>query len=338
MSSVRAWAAPAPKQPLAPITVEFGALGAEEVEVAVEHCGLCHSDLSMIDDEWRRSRFPLVPGHEAVGRVVAAGASVRRVAVGDRVGVGWYASSCMACAECLAGDAHLCSRATETIVGRHGGFAERVRLHWLWATPLPAGLDFAGAGPLFCGGITVFSPIVEFGVRPTDRVAVLGIGGLGHLAVRFLRAWGCEVTAITSSAAKAPAVRELGAHEVVSLDDPAGLKRCARRFDFLLVTANASLPWNDLLATLAPRGRMHVVGAVLEPIPVPAFALIGGQKSVSGSPLGRPATIARMLDFCARHDIRPIVERFPLSRINQALAHLRSGKARWRIVLDNDYA
>ena len=128
-------------------------------------------------------------------------------------------------------------------------------------------------------------------------------------------------------------MRELGAHEVVSLDDPAALKRCARRFDFLLVTANASLPWNDLLATLAPRGRMHVVGAVLEPIPVPAFALIGGQKSVSGSPLGRPATIARMLDFCARHDIRPIVERFPLSQVNQALAHLsparRAGGSCW---------
>ena len=335
---IRAWAAPRATATMESFAYDPAPLGDEEVEVAVEHCGLCHSDLSMIDDEWRRSRFPLVPGHEAVGRVVAAGAKVRRVAPGDRVGVGWYASSCMACTECLAGDAHLCARATETIVGRHGGFAERVRLHWLWATPLPAGLDFASAGPLFCGGITVFSPIIEFGVRPTDRVAVLGIGGLGHLAVRFLRAWGCEVTAITSTAAKAPAVRELGAHEVVSLDDANALKRCARRFDFLLVTANASLPWSDLLATLAPRGRMHVVGAVLEPIPVPAFALIGGQKSVSGSPLGRPATIARMLDFCARHDIRPIVERFPLSRINQALAHLRSGRARWRIVLDNDYA
>ena len=334
---IRAWAAPRAAASMEAFDYDPGMLGDEEVEVAVEHCGLCHSDLSMIDDEWRRSRYPLVPGHEAVGRVVAAGPQVRRVAVGDRVGVGWYASSCMACAECLAGDAHLCARATETIVGRHGGFAERVRLHWLWATPLPPGLDAASAGPLFCGGITVFAPILDGGVRPTDRVAVLGIGGLGHLAVRFLRAWGCEVTAITSIGAKAAAVRELGAHEVVALDDPAGLKRCARRFDLLLVTANANLPWNALLASLAPRGRMHLVGAIPDPVPVPAFVLIGGQKSLAGSPLGRPATVARMLDFCARHDIRPIVERFPLSRVNAALAHLKAGKARWRIVLDNDY-
>ena len=335
---IRAWAAPRAAASMEAFDYDPGTLGDEEVEVAVEHCGLCHSDLSMIDDEWRRSRYPLVPGHEAVGRVVAAGPQVRRVAVGDRVGVGWYASSCMACAECLGGDAHLCARATETIVGRHGGFAERVRLHWLWATPLPPGLDAASAGPLFCGGITVFAPILDGGVRPTDRVAVLGIGGLGHLAVRFLRAGGCEVTAITSSGSKAAAVRELGAHEVVALDDPTGLKRCARRFDLLLVTANANLPWNALFATLAPRGRMHLVGAIPDPVPVPAFVLIGGQKSLGGSPLGRPATVARMLDFCARHDIRPIVERFPLSRVNAALAHLKAGKARWRIVLDNDYA
>ena len=306
------------------------------VEVAVEHCGICHSDLSMLDNEWGRTRYPLVPGHEAVGRVVAAGRSVLRVAVGDRVGIGWYVASCMHCRHCIAGDQHLCASAKGTIVGHHGGFATRLRCHWAWATPLPAALDPARAGPLFCGGITVFSPIVEFGVRPTDRVAVVGIGGLGHLAVQFLAKWGCEVTALTSSTAKHDEARALGAHEVAVSTDEATLERLAGRFDFVLVTVNVPLPWSALTASLAPRGRLHFVGAVLEPIAVQAFALIGGRRSISGSPLGRPSTVADMLEFCARHGVAAQTEHFPLARVNDAIAHLRSGKARYRVVLDNE--
>lgn len=335
--AIRAYAAASAAAPLEPYSYDPGPLPAEWLEVAVEHCGLCHSDLSMLDNEWGRTKYPFVPGHEAVGRVVAVGDGVKRARVGDRVGVGWFAASCMACAPCVAGDNHLCANSQETIVGHHGGFAERVRCHWAWATPLPPALNAETAGPLFCGGITVFSPIVEFGIRPTDRVAVVGIGGLGHLAVQFLSHWGCEVTALTSSTAKRDEALALGAHDVVASSDPAALARHAGRWDFVLVTANVTLPWQKLIAALAPRGRLHFVGAVLEPVPVAAFSLIGGRKSISGSPLGRPATVVEMLEFCARHDIAPQVERFPMSRANDALERLRNGKPRYRIVLDNDF-
>lgn len=334
--SIQALAAPAHGRPLERWSYEPEPLPEDWVEVAVEHCGVCHSDLSMLDNDWRRTSYPFVPGHEVVGRVVAAGPAARRVRVGDRVGVGWYASSCMACGQCMDGRHHLCGQSTGLITDGYGGFADRVRCHWGWATPLPDGLDAAGAGPLFCGGITVFGPIEAFGVKPTDRVGVVGIGGLGHLALRFLRAWGCEVTAFTSSESKRAEALSLGAHRAIASTDESALRKVAGTFDFILVTANVTLPWGSYLAALAPRGRLHFVGAVLEPVPVPAFALIGGQKSVSGSPLGSPATLDRMLAFCARHGIAPTVERFPMSRANDALAHLRSGKARYRIVLDND--
>jgi uncharacterized zinc-type alcohol dehydrogenase-like protein len=189
---------------------------------------------------------------------------------------------------------------------------------------------------LFCGGITVFNPIVQFAVQPTDRVGVIGIGGLGHLALQFLNKWGCEVTAFTSTGAKADEARKLGAHAVVNSRDPSELEAVAGTFDFILSTVNVDLDWDAYLGALAPRGRLHSVGAVPSPLPIPAFTLLAGQKSVSGSPLGSPATTASMLEFCARHGIAAQTEHFPLSRVNEAFEHLRAGKARYRIVLDND--
>ncbi len=334
---IRAWAASAAGQALQPFEFSAGELPDDWVEVAVEYCGICHSDLSMLDDEWGRSQFPLVAGHEVVGRVVAAGSAVQRVAVGDRVGIGWFVGSCNHCGQCVAGQQHLCGETQETIVGRHGGFAERVRAHWLWAEPLPEALNPAAVGPLFCGGATVFSPIVEFGIKPTDRVGVVGIGGLGHLAVQFLAAWGCEVTAFTSSEAKAEEARQLGAHRIVNSRDKGSLKAEAGRYDFVLVTVNVELNWLAYLQALAPRGRLHFVGAVLAPLQLPAFGLIGGQKSVSGSPMARPATVAQMLQFCARHGIAPWVEEFAMSEVNEAIEHLRQGQARYRVVLKADW-
>ncbi len=332
MSLIQAYAALAPGRPLEPLTFDPGPLRPEQVEIQVESCGICHSDLSMLDNAWGISAYPLVPGHEIIGTVVAAGPQVKRVRVGDRVGLGWFAGSCLACPSCLDGQQHLCAQGEQTIVGRWGGFADRVRCDWLWAIPLPDTLDAASAGPLFCGGITVFSPIARY-VKPTDRVGVVGIGGLGHLAVQFLAKWGCEVYALTSSTAKRSEAQQLGAQHTVDSRDPADLARLTGKLDFLLVTANVPLPWEVLLATLAPQGRMHVVGAVLEPIPVPAFALITGQKSLSGSPLGSPALTAQMLAFCARHQIAPQVEYFPMTEVNAALARVRSGQARYRVVL-----
>src|SRR6185437_42197 len=334
MNEIHGWAARGAKQRLEPFTYDAGPLGPEEVEIAVEHCGLCHSDLSILNNDWGLSRYPVILGHEAVGKVVAAGDDVKGLQMGQRGGVGWNFDSCMHCHECMTGNHNLCPEVAATIVGHHGGFADRLRAHWAWTIPLPDALDISAAGPLLCGGITVFSPLLTYGVRPTDRVGIVGIGGLGHLALKFARAWGCEVTAFTSNTSKIDELRRLGAHRIVSSRNSVEILSAANSLDFLFITVNTPLDWSALLKTLKPNGRMHVVGAVLEPMPISAFDLIMQQKSVSGSPTGGPAAISAMLDFAARHNVAPQVEHFPLSKVNDAIEHLAAGRARYRIVLD----
>ena len=337
MANITAFAATATGKPLTPFEFDPGPLGAEQVEIKVDYCGLCHSDLSMLNNEWGMSGYPFVGGHEVVGTVIAAGPHAKRVEVGDRVGLGWNSGSCLSCAPCLSGDHNMCVKGEATIVGRHGGFADRVRSHWLWAAPMPKTVSSVSGGPLLCGGITVFNPIVQFDVRATDRVGVVGIGGLGHMALRFLNKWGCDVTAFTSSDSKADEAKQLGAHHVINSRDSAAIAKAAGSFDLLLVTVNVPLDWSALIAALAPRGRIHFVGAVPVPVPVVAFSLIGGQKEVSGSPSGAPGVVDKMLEFCARHEIAPMVEEFPMSKINDALEHLKAGKARYRVVLKSDF-
>lgn len=337
MSTYRAWAAPTPGAALETFEYDPGPLGAEDVEITVEHCGICHSDLSMLDNQWGFTQYPFVPGHEAIGRVTALGANAKGVVMGQRVGLGWNAHSCLHCDSCLAGNQNLCRELQPTLGGRHGAFADKVRAHWVWVVPLPDGLEAEESGPLLCGGITVFAPLLELGISPTARVGVVGIGGLGHMALKFCRAWGCEVTAFTSSASKEEEARAFGAHHVVSTGDAAALEKLAGQFDLIIDTVNVSLDWNGLLAALGPNGRLHVVGAVLEPIPVPAFSLIMGQKSLSGSPTGSRGALDTMLAFAARHRVAPKTEHFPMSRVNEAMAHLRAGKARYRVVLDADF-
>lgn len=335
---IRAWAAHEKAGSFSEISYDPGEIRADEVEIAVEACGLCHSDLSLLDEEWGETPFPLVPGHEVVGTVRALGKGVRHLKIGQRVGVGWLARSCLTCNTCMSGDHNLCATAQGIAVGRFGGFGEAVRVQAAWAVPLPEGLDARAAGPLFCGGITVFAPIVAFNVKPTDRVGVIGIGGLGHLALQFLNAWGCEVTAFTSTGAKAEEAKKFGAHRIVDSRSKDALKAEAGRYDFILSTVAVPLDWKRYIAALAPKGRLHTVGAVSEPLEIPAFSLIGGQKSVSGSPVGSPAVMAQMLEFCARHQINPQVEYMPMSQIDDAFQRLRDGKPRYRIVLENDFA
>jgi uncharacterized zinc-type alcohol dehydrogenase-like protein len=332
----KAWIAKGAKQPMVLETVDLGPLGSEDVEVAVETCGLCHSDVSVLNNEWGISQFPAILGHEVVGRITAMGPNAKGLAVGQRVGVGWFAGSCMHCHQCMSGSHHLCPQAQPTIVGHRGGFASRVRAHWAWTIPLPEKLNFADAGPLLCGGITVFSPLMMYS-KPTDRVAVIGIGGLGHLAIKFAHAYGCDVTAFTSSESKFDEAKGFGANHVASTRDSAAIKKLAGSFDLVISTINASIDWDAMIGTLAPNGRLHNVGAVLEPIPVSAFALILQQRSVSGSPTGSPVAIETMLDFASRHNIAPQTEHFPMSKINEAFTRLESGKARYRIVLDADF-
>jgi uncharacterized zinc-type alcohol dehydrogenase-like protein len=323
MTLIDAWVATAAKEKLVRQQIDLGPLGAEEVEVKVENCGLCHSDLSVLKNDWGISSYPAVLGHEVIGRITAVGASAKGLKIGQRVGIGWTASSCMYCRQCMSGDQHLCSKARPTILGHRGGFASHVRAHWAWTLPLPEKLNFAEAGPLLCGGITVFNPLAMY-AKPTSRVGIVGIGGLGHMGVKFAAAYGCDVTAFTSSEAKFDEARGFGAHQVVSSRDSVAIKKLAGTLDLLIITANVSL------------GRMHVVGAVAEPIPVAAFSLIFTQRSVSGSPTGSPVAIETMLDFAARHNIAPQTEHMPMSRINDAFERLEAGKARYRIVLDAD--
>lgn len=338
MNNIRAWAAKKAGEKLEAYRFDMGPLGSEEVEVKVEYCGLCHSDISMLENDWGNSSYPLVPGHEIVGEITALGNHAKGLQVGQYVGIGWIKESCMFCASCIAGTPHLCAAAKATIVGHHGGVAERVRAHWAWATPLPAGLDIAVVAPLFCGGVTVFSPLIDFSVRPTDRVGIVGIGGLGHLAVQFAHAWGCEVTAFTSNNSKYEDVKKFGAHHVIPTYDAGAMAAIAGSLDFLLVTANVPLPWDALLSALSPKGTLHIVGVVLEDIPIQALQLISGQKTISGSSTGSPNHVTMMLDFCARHNISPQVENFPMSRVNDALDCLKKGEARYRIVLNADFA
>ncbi|MEO1038697.1 MAG: NAD(P)-dependent alcohol dehydrogenase [Pseudomonadota bacterium] len=335
---IRAYQVSEPKGRFGVVEYDPGPIKADEVEIAVESCGLCHSDMSLLDDEWGVTKFPLTPGHEVVGLVSRVGADVAHLQQGQRVGVGWFSRSCMTCDPCMHGDHNMCVMVEQIAVGRRGGFGDAVRVQSHWATPLPDGVDAVAAGPLFCGGITVFNPIVQFGVKPTDRVGVIGIGGLGHLALQFLNAWGCEVTAFTSTDAKAEEARSLGAHRTVNSRDAEALKVEAGRYDFILSTVAADMDWPTYMNMLGPRGRLHTVGIPPKPIPGIAFQLIGAQRSISGSPLGSPATIRQMLDFCARHDIKPMIERLPMSEIDEAFERLREGKPRYRIVLENDFA
>jgi uncharacterized zinc-type alcohol dehydrogenase-like protein len=331
--TIKGWAATAANRPLEPFEYDPGPLADDDVEVAVEYCGVCHSDASVMNNEWGFTSYPVIPGHEVIGKVIALGSNAKGLKIGQRVGIGWASGSCMHCEQCVSGDGNLCPEGKATIVGRHGGFADRVRVQWLWAVPIPDGLSAADAGPLMCGGVTVFTPFRAFDIRPTDRVGVVGIGGLGHLALKFAKAWGCEVTAFTSSDSKAGEARGFGAHNVVNSRNEDAIRKAAGTLDLLIVTVNVPLDWNALLGTLRPKGRLHVVGAILEPIPVHAFDLITTQRSVSGSPNGAPATTAAMLNFAARHDILPQTEHFPIAKVNDAIQHLLDGKARYRIVL-----
>lgn len=337
MSTAKAWKADAAHAKLTLTDIDLGPLQADEVEIDVAYCGLCHSDLSIVNNDWGLTQYPVVPGHEAVGKIVAIGSAVKNLQIGQVVGVGWNAESCMYCDDCITGEHQLCRSLTPTIVGHDGGFAERIRSHWAWAIPLPESMDLSSAGPLLCAGATVFAPLLNFDIKPTDHIGIVGIGGLGHLALKFARAWGCEVTAFTSTDAKADEAREFGAHNVINSRSADDILGSANTLDLLLITVNTKMDWSALVKTLRNNGRMAIVGAVLEPLEVSAIDLIFGQKRVAGSLNASPAVTASMIEFAARHNILPKTEVFPMSQVNEAIQHLANGKARYRVVLEADF-
>jgi len=320
---------------LEPFEYDPGPLDDHDVEIAVEYCGICHSDLSMINNEWGMTRYPFVPGHEVAGRISAVGKHVSKFKEGDRVGLGWHSSYCNECNTCLEGDHNLCGSAKGTIIGRHGGFADKVRAQATSVVALPDAISSETAGPLFCGGVTVYNPLVQYDIKPTSKVAVIGIGGLGHMALKFLNAWGCEVTAFTSSESKVAQALELGAHKTLSSIDDAELKKAAFSFDLIISTVNVGLNWNAYINTLKAKGRLHFVGALTEPVQINMLGMMFAQRSISSSPVGSPAVIAEMLEFADRHNIAAEVETFDMKDLNDAVDRLENGSPRFRVVLKN---
>jgi len=330
--TIQAYAAHKANGKLESFEYELDSLKPDEVDVDVEYCGICHSDLHMLKNEWGITQYPFVPGHEIIGKVSAIGDMVSHLEVGQYVGVGWRARSCLICDQCLSGHHNRCLKGEDVIVGRYGGFADKVRCQAVWAFPLPKNINIKTAGPLFCGGITVFNPIIQNNIKATDHVAVVGIGGLGHMALKFLNSWGCEVTVFSTNPEKEKEARQFGAHNFLN---SLTLRSSANIFDMVLVTTNVDLDWDLYINMLRPGGKLHIVGAAPQ-IKATVSPLVSGERSIGGSPIGGPATINMMLDFCNRHAIEPVIEEFPISRVNEALSHLESGKARYRIVLRND--
>ncbi|WP_312284842.1 NADPH-dependent aldehyde reductase Ahr [Yokenella regensburgei] len=339
MSKIKSYAAKEAGAELEVWEYDAGELLPDDVEVEVDYCGICHSDLSMIDNEWGISQYPLVAGHEVIGHVAALGSAAQSkgLKIGQRVGVGWTARSCGHCDACISGNQINCLEGSTATIMNRGGFANKLRADWQWVIPLPDSIDIERAGPMLCGGITVFKPLLTHHITATSRVGVIGIGGLGHIAIKLLRAMGAEVTAFSSNPAKEQEVRTMGADKVVNSRDPQALKALAGQYDLIINTVNVSLDWQPYFEALAYSGNFHTVGAVLKPLSVPAFTLIQGDRSVSGSATGNPSELRTLMKFAGRSRVAPTTELFPMSKINEALKHVREGKARYRVVLKADF-
>ncbi len=333
--SFNCFAAPAAKEKLKPFQYDPQPLEPTEVEVTITHCGICHSDIHLIDNDWGVSNYPLIPGHEIVGNVAAVGAAIKILNPGQRVGIGWQCGSDHVCEWCVKGEDNLCAKQIATCVGRPGGFAQAIRVDARFAFPLPETLDSAAAAPLFCGGATVYSPLREHIDAPNKRVGIIGIGGLGHLGLQFANALGAEVTAFSHSQNKAGEAKALGAHNFVSSENKNDLSKLKNSFDLILSTVNVPLDWKQYVELLRPRGTLCFVGAVPSEINLPIVALIGGRRNIGGSNIAGPAQILEMLTFAARNNIGAKTEIFAMPDVNNALDKVRAGNVRYRAVLTN---
>lgn len=317
----------------------FTGLKLNEVLIKVHRCALSHSDVHMIDNDWFCSSYPLVPGHEIAGTVEAVGEQVTSLAVGDRVGLGWHNSYCQSCEFCLNDEQHLCTVAVRTMVDCHGGFASHVVGHETAVVKLPDGLGFDAAAPLMSAGIAVFDPLLAFDILPSAKVAIIGSGGLGHLAIQFYRAWGCEVTVFTRDVSQSQheKLAALGAKRVVSSKDDGVILDHLNSFDFILSTVNQSLDWASFIACLKPKGRLHFVGLPLEHLEIGIFPLVSKQRCISGSQSGAPSVIAAMLKYALEHNICPVVTSYTHLNINAAIADLRAGNVDGRAVIQLEH-
>jgi uncharacterized zinc-type alcohol dehydrogenase-like protein len=335
MTQIQGLAAHAAGAELLPFRYDPGELGVQEVEIGITHCGICHSDLHLISNDWGISQYPFIPGHEIIGTVTAVGSQVRSLRVGQRVGLGWQSNSCGDCEWCSRGLENLCLSQEATCVHRHGGYANSVRANSRFVARIPDTLPSENAAPLLCGGITVYSPMREHGVNPSSRVGIVGIGGLGHLAIQFAKVFGAEIVAFSTSTAKEEEARSLGAHHFVNSRESKAMKDVAGSLDFILNTANADQDWNVYIQALRPNGTLCFVGVPPSPVSVQAFPLISGIRAISGSPIGSPQRIREMLDVAGRHGVQATIEPFAMARANEAIDKVKKNKVRYRAVLSN---
>jgi alcohol dehydrogenase (NADP+) len=343
MPKTKAYAALDPKSPLAPFEFERRAVGPHDVAFDVEFCGICHSDIHQVRDEWGNSTFPMVPGHEIVGRVTKVGAEVKRFKVGDRVGVGCLVDSCRVCSPCKKDLEQFCEKgAAFTYNGTemdrktptYGGYATDEVVDQKFVLSIPENLDPAGAAPLLCAGITTYSPLRHWNVKKGDQVGVVGLGGLGHMAVKLAAAMGAEVTMLSTSKGKEADARRLGATGFGLTSDKGTFKRLAGKFDFILDTISAPHDLNAYLSLLKTDGKLVLVGVPPEAAPVHAMGLIFGRKTLAGSLIGGLAETQEMLDFCGKHGITADVEVIPAEKVNEAYERMLKADVRYRFVID----
>lgn len=311
-----------------------GVLQNNQIAVKISHCGICHSDLHLMNNDWQNSQYPLVPGHEVIGTITELGKDVEEFKIGQRVGIGWQCGSCGHCEWCLQGDENLCANAQATCLGHYGGFAEAIYVDQRFAFAIPDALRSEEAAPLLCGGATVFSPLKRYIHSPTMRVGVVGIGGLGHLGLQFAHAFGCEVTAFSTTPEKKEDAIKLGAHHFVCTQDINSVKKAQNSLDFLLVTSPGKSDWEMFSTFLRPRGVISIVG-VGSNINVSAFTLIGGRKTIAGSNIASCPEIKEMLAFAARQHVVAQVEIFSMRDANSAIEKIKKNQVHYRAVLKN---
>ncbi len=347
MLKTPAWAAPSATEPLAPFAIERREPGPHEVLIDIRYCGVCHSDLHMARDEWGGSRFPIVPGHEIVGHVARVGSEVSDWKVGDTVGVGCFIDSCRHCAACRDGEEQYCEEGMSLTYNSYertdgkldtsrptwGGYSTRITVDENYVLRVPDGIALERAAPLLCAGITTYSPLRRHGVKAGDEVAVVGLGGLGHMGVKLARAMGARVTVLSHSPGKRDSALALGADDFVVTRDEGAFADHAGRFDFILDTVSAAHDYNAYLGLLRRGGTMVLVG-LPDPQPLGAGALIRGRRTLTGSLIGGIAETQEMLDFCARHGVAADVEVIDIAQINEAYERMLRGDVRYRFVID----
>lgn len=342
MTAIPAYAAASATSPLAPATIERRAPGPRDVQIDILYCGVCHSDIHQVRDEWGGSIFPMVPGHEIVGRVSAVGGEVTKYTVGDAVGVGCFVDSCRTCPQCEAGLEQYCdegmtatynSRERGTGVPTHGGYSTRIVVDQDYVLRIPEGMPLDAAAPLLCAGITTYSPLRYFKAKAGDKVAVVGLGGLGHMAVKLAAAMGCEVTVLSTTEAKRKDAAALGARDFAATGDGQVFRSHARRFDLILDTVSAQHDYNAYLGLLKVGGTMVLLG-IPEPTAISAFPLVAARRSLAGSMIGGIAETQEMLDFCAAHGIAADIERIGIDQINDAYERMLRNDVRYRFVID----